>query len=304
MLPTPPQDDRDVPQFLSDLGVPGVVDVHVHVMPDRVQRKVWAAFDRLDPPWPINYRIDREDRLGAPRDAGVVAHTALAYAHRKGMAAWLNEHTLGVAEQHPQVIPTFTFYPEPRVDDYVAAALDSGGRCAKVHLQVGKFAADDPRLDDVWAELEQRGTVVILHAGAVPDGSGGEEWCGIRPVTRLLERFPELALVIAHLGAPDYSDFLGLAEQTPTVRLDTAMVLTEPEYLGTYPRDLLPRLLDLDRRVVFGSDFPSIPHEFAAQVRGLARHTPDPAWLRAVLWDTPRNLFGLGAASIATPDDD
>lgn len=102
----------------------------------------------------------------------------------------------------------------------------------------------------------------------------------------------------------DYSDFLGLAEQTPTVRLDTAMVLTEPEYLGTYPRDLLPRLLDLDRRVVFGSDFPSIPHEFAAQVRGLARHTPDPAWLRAVLWDTPRNLFGLDAASIATPDDD
>jgi uncharacterized protein len=299
MVPAPPRDDRDVPRFLAELGAPGVIDVHVHVMPERVQRKVWAAFDRLDPAWPITYRMGHADRLRTLREVGVAAHTALAYAHREGMAEWLNEHTLAVAEHHPQVIPTFTFYPETGVDDYVATALVRGGRCAKVHLQVGKFDANDVRLDDVWAELERRGTVVILHAGAVPDGSGGEEWCGLRPVARLLDRFPTLELVVAHLGAPDYEDFLGLAEEAPSVRLDTAMVLTDPQYLGTYPEDLLPRLFDLPGGVVFGSDFPSIPHEFAAQVRGLANRAPDADWLRAVLWETPLEVLGLDADALA-----
>lgn len=293
MLPPPPRDDADVPRYLRDLELPGIVDVHVHVMPERVQRKVWSAFDDLDPGWPIEYRTGLDERLTTLRELGVVAHTALAYAHRPGMAPWLNEHTLSTAEVHDAVVPTFTFYPEEGVDQYVADALDRGGACAKVHLQVGKFAPDDPTLVDVWSELQRRRIAVVLHAAAVPDGSGGEEWCGIGPVARLLGRWPDLNLVIAHLGAPDYADFLGLVETTPNVRLDTAMVLTDPEYLGSYPVELLPRLKDLDRQVVFGSDFPSIPHPYAAQLRGLARHAPDVMWLRDLLWQTPRDVLGL-----------
>ena len=98
----------------------------------------------------------------------------------------------------------------------------------KVHLQVGGFDATDPLLDDAWSALQERGTPVILHAGAVADGSGNELWCGRAPVSRLLGRFPELRLVIAHLGAPDYDAFVALAEQHPGVWLDTAMVFTDP----------------------------------------------------------------------------
>ena len=36
----PPVDDADVTRYWRELGLPGLVDVHVHFLPDRVQAKV------------------------------------------------------------------------------------------------------------------------------------------------------------------------------------------------------------------------------------------------------------------------
>ncbi|HVM27690.1 MAG TPA: amidohydrolase, partial [Mycobacteriales bacterium] len=62
-----PADDADVPRFWRALGLPGLVDVHVHFMPTQVMDKVWAYFDAVGPltgvAWPIAYREDEESRL-------------------------------------------------------------------------------------------------------------------------------------------------------------------------------------------------------------------------------------------------
>jgi predicted TIM-barrel fold metal-dependent hydrolase len=241
----------------------------------------------------VTYRTSADDRLATLARLGVRHHTALAYPHRPGMLRFLNDHTLALAAAVQAVIPTFTIYPEPAVAAETARCLAAGGRAVKVHLQVGGFDATDPLLDDAWSALQERGTPVILHAGAVADGSGNEQWCGRAPVSRLLGRFPELRLVIAHLGAPDYDAFVALAEQHPGVWLDTAMVFTDPPYLGPAPRHLVDRLAALRDRIVFGSDFPTIPHALAAQVSGLAELGLGDDWLRAVLWHNGLRLFGL-----------
>jgi len=287
--------DQDVAAYVASLGLPGIVDLHVHFMPARVQAKVWAHFDRLDPPWPIVYRAGEAERLAILARLGVRRHTALAYAHRPGMAAWLNGHTLALAAAHPAVIGSFTFYPEPGVEAEVQRALAVGGTVAKVHLQVGKFHALDPLLDPVWAELARRRVPVVLHAGAVPDGSGGEEFCGAGKVAGLLDRFPDLVLVVAHLGAPDFQDFLALAAAAPTLHLDTAMVFGGPGTIGAFPARLAERLGVLGDRVLFGSDFPSVAWPFAGQLGGLAALGLGEDWLRAVLWRNGARLLGLDA---------
>lgn len=285
--------DDDIPGFLAALGVPGIVDAHVHFLPDRLQDAVWRWFDRLTPAWPVTYRSPAQDRLSILAAAGILHHTALAYAHQPGMLRFLNDHTLGLAADVPAVIPTFTIYPEPGVAGETARCLAAGGRCVKVHLQVGGFDAVDPLLDEAWAQLADAGTPIVIHAGAVADGSGNEEYCGPRPVQRLLTRFPRLRLVIAHLGTPDQDAFVELAETHPGVCLDTAMVFTNPPYLGPSPLHLVGRLGAMRDRVVFGSDFPTIPHQIAAQVSGLASLGLGDDWLRAVLWHNGVRLFGL-----------
>ena len=289
----PPMTDDEVPAFLDRLGLPGIVDVHVHFIPDPVQQAIWRWFDGLEPAWPVTYRLPAPERLATLEALRVRRHTALAYAHRPGMLAFLNDHTMGLAAEQPAVIPTFTIFPEPGVADETARRLEQGGACVKVHLQVGAFDATDPLLDGAWGLLKEAGVPVILHAGAVADGSGNEEWCGPEPVRRLLGRFPGLQLVIAHLGAPDFEAFVDMAYERPGLRFDTAMVFTEPPYLTRLPDRVVERLGGLGDRVLFGSDFPTIPQVFASQIEGLAKLGLGDDWLRRVLWANGAELFGV-----------
>jgi len=86
------------------------------------------------------------------------------------------------------------------------------------------------------------------------------------------------------------------------------MVFTDPPYLGPAPLHLAQRVKALGDRIVFGSDFPTIPHQFAAQVSGLASLGFGDEWLRKVLWSNGLRLFGLEATGprslvLAEPGD-
>ena len=287
-----PRTDAEVPALLADLGLPGIVDIHVHALPDRLQRAVWDYFDRLDdPPWPIRYRLPADDRLVALRRAGVVSHTALAYAHKPGMIAGLNDYTLDLADRYDQIVPTFTIYPEDGVGEVTAAAIARGGAVVKVHLQVGRFHATDPRLDEAWELIAAHRLPVVLHATAVYGVDGGAEYCGIDAVRALLDRHPDLVIVLAHLGMPELDEALDLAVGADHVYLDTAMTLHDGELSPPTIPAYVDRLATHADRIVFGSDFPSIPHDYAEQVRGLAKLRLDDAALRRILHDTARELL-------------
>ncbi|MGY1751515.1 amidohydrolase family protein [Blastococcus sp. SYSU D01042] len=295
----PPVDDADVPRYWRELGLPGLVDVHVHFLPERVQAKVWEYFGRArdhygTATWPITYRLPVEERLEVLDRLGVRAFPTLPYPHKPGMAAWLNEWSAGFAEGRPQVLQSATFYPEPEAAGYVVEALDRGARLFKVHVQVGAFDPRDRLLDDVWARLERTGTPVVIHCGSGPLAG---EHTGPEPMAGLLQRFPRLQLVIAHLGMPEYAEFLALAERYERVHLDTTMFATDFTERGSnaFDRALLPRLSDLRGKVLLGSDFPSIPYPYAHQLEALHRLDLGEEWLRAVLWGNGARLFGLEA---------
>ena len=111
---------------------------------------------------------------------------------------------------------------------------------------------------------------------------------------RVLAQFPRLGAIIAHMGAPEYADFLALAERFENVRLDTTMVFTDFfDVDAPYPPDLLDRLADLRTKVLLGSDFPTIPYPYAHQLEGLARLDLGDDWLRTVCWENGARIFGL-----------
>ena len=295
----PPVDDADVPRYWRDLGLPGLIDAHVHFLPERVQAKVWKFFEDAEAHygahWPIAYALpDDDERLAVLERLGVRAFPTLPYPHKAGMGAWLNDWSAEFAAAHPQVIQSATFFPEPEAPFYVAEALDRGARIFKVHVQVGNF---DPRhrlLDPVWGRLEETGTPIVIHCGSGPLAG---EHTGPQPVTGLLERYPRLQLVIAHLGMPEYREFLDLAERYDRVHLDTTMFATDfTQRLMPFDAADLPRLAALQDRVLLGSDFPSIPYPYAHQLAALHRLGLGEDWLRAVLWGNGARLFGLEAA--------
>jgi predicted TIM-barrel fold metal-dependent hydrolase len=292
--------DADVPAWLAARGVPGLVDIHVHFMPDPVLRKVWTFFDdaarHYGMPWPIEYRVDEAARLDILRGLGVRTFAPLVYAHKPGMAQWLTEWALEFGRTTPGAVPTLTFYPEPSAAMYVRDALEAGARCAKVHVQVGGYDPRDPLLDEVWGLLADAQLPAVVHCG---DGPIPGEYTGMGLFGEVLARHPRLVAVIAHAGMPDFAGALDLADRYPGVHLDTTMVGTAfSEKMSPVPPDWTARLADVGDRVVLGSDFPNIPYAYAEQlaaIDGWARaddRLGEP-FLRAVLHDTGARLLRL-----------
>ncbi|NRQ39433.1 amidohydrolase [Nonomuraea sp. NN258] len=281
--------DAGVPGWWRALGLPGLIDLHVHFLPERMERRVWHHFTHGGPlmggGWEIAYAWPPQDRLARLRELGVRAFPALAYAHRPGMAADLNAWTLEFARRTPECLPSATFYPEPGVADYVRAALAGGAKIFKVHLQVGGFDPRAPELAEVWGLLAESGLPVVVHASSVPVPGGH---VGAGPIGEVLRGHPRLRAVIAHLGMPEYDAFFALAGRYERVALDTTMAFTDFSERGMpFPARLKPALRDfgLAGKVVLGSDFPTIPYPYAHQLTALARLDLGDAWLRAVCWD-------------------
>ena len=281
--------------FWQQLRLPGLIDFHIHFLPPPIERAVWREFDsagdKIGRPWPIRYRQPPMERVALLRDFGLRHFTTLPYAHKPGVAPYLNDWSRDFAADVPEALWSATFYPEPDAPEYVASLLADGVRVFKIHLQVGEFHLDDPLLEPVWEQLSASGTPVVVHAGSGPVGN---EFTGPTSVARVLARFPRLVLVIAHMGAPEAREFVELAERYDGVHLDTSMAFTSffAESDG-YPRDLLPRLADLSDRVIFGSDFPALPFAYADQLASLAGLGLGDDWLRAVCWGNAARLLGI-----------
>ena len=235
--------DTDVPQWWAGLGLPGLIDIHTHFLPERMLQRVWAHFDESGPligrPWPITYRSDEASRLAQLRRLGLRHFTALTYAHRPGMAADLTDFALHLAASEPDCVPSATFYPEEGVLDQVQSALDRGAKVFKIHAQVGGFDLREPILDQVWGLLAETGVPVVVHVGSGPVPRPG--FTGPDKLEGVLRRHPQLTAVVAHLGAPEYAEFLDLAERYPRVHLDTTMVFTDFfEAAAPFPRTCWP----------------------------------------------------------------
>ena len=214
-------------------------------------------------PWPLAYALPDEERLAILERLGVRAFPTLPYPHKAGMAAWLNDWSAEFAAAHPQVLQSATFYPEPEAPFYVAEALERGARIFKVHVQVGRLRpaarSCSTRCGPGWRRPARRWSSTAARARCAGEHTGPA------PVTGLLERYPRLQLVIAHLGMPEYRDFLELAERYERVHLDTTMFAT----------DFTERLMPFDPRR------PAAPGRAAGQGAARQRLPVDPVPLRA-----------------------
>jgi predicted TIM-barrel fold metal-dependent hydrolase len=285
--------DHDLPDLLRDLGLPGIVDVHTHFMPPQVLAKVWAYFDSAGPllcrEWPIAYRGSDDERVARLRAMGVRRFSALSYAHKPGIAGFMNDWTLDFAARTPDALRSATFYPEPDAATYVPKLIAGGVDVFKVHVQVGNFAPNDPLLEPVWGALAESGTPVVIHAGSGPAPGAHTGPAGVADV---LSRHPALALVIAHLGMPEIVEFLDLAALHDRVRLDTTMAFVD-FWDRPVPDGVVPRLRDMQDKILFGTDFPNIPYAYAHQVEALQRLGLGDDWLCDVLWHNGAALFDV-----------
>jgi uncharacterized protein len=119
--------------------------------------------------------------------------------------------------------------------------LDAGARGIKLHPRAQRFLLNDERLAPVFALAAERRVPILIHGGR-----------GLPPIAdhlaRLVERYPEAQLIIAHAGIADLAELAGHFAGKAGVFFDTSV---------WSPIDLLScfRVFSPEQ-MLYASDFP------------------------------------------------
>ena len=274
-----------------------IVDIHTHLMPERLFRAVRAYFRAHL--WHPRYDAPTEDLVQSLLAVGIRRFVFMSYAHRAGMSRSLNHWVANVqATFAPNAIGFGTFHPDdaellPELVD--EAFLQLGLTGAKLHPQVGRFAVDDPRLNPLYERAVESGALLLIHAGRLPEAN---EHVGARAFARLMRRFPRLKVIVGHAGADEFDAFFDLCALYQDVYLDTAMVFNR--FLGGPPP--IQRVLEFQDRVVFGSDFPNIPYRLESAIQSILDLRLGRGLEEKLLCTNAARLLGLDLVALTRPE--
>ena len=130
-----------------------------------------------------------------------------------------------------------------------------GARGVKIHPAVQGFAPDAPGMLPIYQTCVDLGIPVLSHTGLTRDGSAYAE---PNAFGNVLRAFPQLKLVLAHLGGGAWRQTVGFAEAFPQATFDLCEIIAWTGAPGAPSSTELAQLItDVGpERVMMGTDFP------------------------------------------------
>jgi predicted TIM-barrel fold metal-dependent hydrolase len=271
-----------------------MIDIHTHLHPPRLFAAIRRWFAQRSE-WDLTLAPTEPEAVATVlRAAAVKRFVFCSYAHKPGMARALNAWLVKTSEELGHYgLPLATVHPDdPGYRTDLQIALDGGCIGLKLHEDVQNLAADDPRFDPVYRTLAAHGAFLLVHAGAIPWRYVPGD--GVGRIGRVLERHPQLTVVVAHYGVPDTERYYELMERHPSLYLDTTMIFAPDSPM------LAPEVASLvgtrPERVLYGTDYPNVPHPYSSERAGLEALGLSAAALNAILHDNAERIIARALA--------
>lgn len=237
----------------------GFYDCHTHLYPtDRMGGLMrWIHRAVLDFKVPVDITADQA--VADLREAGAIRWANLLFPLGPNEAPGLHAWGRDLANRVPEITPFGGVHVDEAdplavvreaVEEFEMAGL-------KFHPMVQQFNPWDSRLSRVLAYLDGLGMPIFVHTGY--DKWYGHEFDRVG-MEAMLERYPSMPVVLAHLGFPDLEWGFSLAERFPQVWLDLTNVPGSFALLDK-PADLLALFLqgisEHRERCLMGTDYPA-----------------------------------------------
>jgi len=278
--------------FKSLTNIP-IIDSHVHVFPQKLSEAVTRWFESHA--WTFKYQGTAKDLIRILFDNGVAGVVLLSYAHRTGISHQLNKFTAALVKHFPHTVGFATLHPEdenPR-EIIKLSLMDLGLRGVKLHCHVQKTAPDDPILFPTYEAILEFDGILNIHAGREPAidayGLDVRAITGAKRVEKVLQRYPDLKIIIPHLGFDESDRFYSLLDHYPNLYLDTTMMMGH-FFDVSVDRD---RCIQYADRILYGSDYPHIPYEMEMEVRAILGLNLGEEATRKILFENATKLFHI-----------
>ncbi|MEF8789318.1 MAG: amidohydrolase family protein [Haloarculaceae archaeon] len=271
----------------------GATDCHVHLMPGRLMAAIRDALNDAAG-WEFPHPTDRagiERVLGAH---GVRRYLALPYAHRPGIARGLNDWVLDAAADSSMAVPFATVHGDDDVGAVVREAFEAGARGLKFQCPVQECGPADPRLDPAFELAAEYDRPILFHAGTAPMFRDSPH-VGADRFREFVASYPEVRACSAHMGTFEWEAFVEIARANESVYLDTcfAMATVVGDYVDFDPSVIPDSVFeDLAGRVMYGSDFPNMPHAYVREREGLLDRDLSEGAFEALFRGAAANFLG------------
>jgi uncharacterized protein len=171
-----------------------------------------------------------------------------------------NEWIFEVAGELPDVSIVLAYDPTVLPGEAGAAhvarlARERGAKGIKIHPALQTFDPDDERIHPVYRTCVELGLTVLSHSG--PSRSG-PQYAEPNSFTPVLHRFPDLRLVLAHLGGGAWRQAAGVADAFPRAWFDLSEVISWLGAPDAPSGEDMARMIRAigPERVLLGTDFP------------------------------------------------
>jgi uncharacterized protein len=207
-----------------------------------------------------------------------------------------NAWTCEVGREHPELIPFIGLDPCMTKDELLAEIeirRAEGARGIKLHPAAQRFYPNDERLAPIYARATELGWPVIFHSGAFALGPNSTTQASLENFPPLLRSFPDLTVVLGHMGFGEFDTCAKIADDYPNAMFDCCFVINGTEPSPAISDDQAAagfRKVGIDR-VMFGSDYPWLdPALDAGRIQRLPLSDSEK---RAVLHENAARAFGL-----------
>jgi uncharacterized protein len=204
-----------------ELPLSRIIDFHTHVWPDAVAGKAVAGLIQEGMLTPF-YDGTVSGLVADMHRCGVDASVIQPVATKPSQVPSINNWVASIG--NPRVVPFGSMHPDfenPAEEIDRMAAL--GLRGFKLHPEHQSFAPDEARLAAIYEAALARDMIILFHAGADevhPTVHGTPE-----SFVNVLEGFPGLRIVLAHLGGYRVWNHVAELLVGRDVYLDTAYTL-------------------------------------------------------------------------------
>lgn len=169
----------------------------------------------------------------------------------------------------------------------------------KFYLGYEEYSANDERLHQLYEYCETHDVPIMFHTGVLEAGSSGLlEYSHPLQVDRVATRFPNLTIIMAHMGNPWLIDCAAVLSKNENVYADMSAFFAENKSITAHDVEVFKQRMEQVRvflysyeKFLFGTDYPLYSQkEYLGAVEALVM---EPGEHEAVMHANAARLFGV-----------
>lgn len=258
-----------------------IIDAHAHIFPDKIAERAAAGIGgfygiKIQFSGRVDSLLEINRKAGV--DRAVVQSVATVPEQVHNINNFISEQT----RLHPELTGFGALHPDfVDIDGETERIISLGLKGIKLHPDFQQFNADDPKAFPIYRAAEGR-LPILIHAG-----DSRYDFSSPKRIYRVMERFPKLTLIAAHLGGWTKWDEASevLAGSGIYTDISSCLYAMPPERA-----EELIRKFGTDR-VMFGTDYPM--WNAVEELERFRRLSLTPEEQQDILYNNAARLLGL-----------